>query len=220
MSGSGIPAQLAGRSRRRGRRVRPRHAAAGRTRRFRAVRWRRVSTCAARSRTGRRGSHPSREIPARRPRSRALDSHRARIRPAAGAAAADGGDRVVRLERGVRRWRMTPRPPRPSRRASRSALPPGGTAAFREPHDYLAVVDRGGDAPALIVRVDLGRLVVQVRSLAVETPSERSLELWADIYVGLPPRDPPASSRGGTVRLPIPASRETAPRDRDLRGHG
>jgi anti-sigma-K factor RskA len=47
--------------------------------------------------------------------------------------------------------------------------------------EYVAVVNRGGDLPALIVRVDTREGVVRVRPLAAETPSGRSLELW---YIG------------------------------------
>ena len=43
------------------------------------------------------------------------------------------------------------------------------------------MVNRGGDLPALIVRVDTREGVVRVRPLAAETPSGRSLELW---YIG------------------------------------
>jgi anti-sigma-K factor RskA len=46
---------------------------------------------------------------------------------------------------------------------------------------YIAVVNRGGVLPALIVRVDAREGVVQVRSLSAEVPPDRSLELW---YVG------------------------------------
>ena len=46
---------------------------------------------------------------------------------------------------------------------------------------YVAVVNRGGDLPALIVRVDTAEGVVRVRPLAAETPPGRSLELW---YIG------------------------------------
>ncbi len=52
---------------------------------------------------------------------------------------------------------------------------------------YVAAVSRGGDKPALLVRVNLATRMVTVRSLAAETPSGKSLELW---YVagGKPPR--------------------------------
>jgi anti-sigma-K factor RskA len=47
--------------------------------------------------------------------------------------------------------------------------------------EYVAVVNRGGELPALIVRLDTRNGLVRVRSLAAEVPAERSLELW---YVG------------------------------------
>lgn len=43
----------------------------------------------------------------------------------------------------------------------------------------VAVVNRSGELPALIVRVDPRGGIVQVRSLAAETPENRSLELWS-----------------------------------------
>lgn len=46
---------------------------------------------------------------------------------------------------------------------------------------YLAVVDRGGDLPALIVHVDTGTDTVSVRTLSAETPPDRVLQLW---YIG------------------------------------
>ncbi|GJE10924.1 anti-sigma factor [Methylobacterium longum] len=140
----------------------------------------------------------------------------ARIRPAAGAAVdADAvpahpvaaGDRIVRLERRVRRWRMTAATAAALAAGLALWIAAGGTAALREPPHYLAVVDRGGTLPALIVRVDLRAGVVQVRSLAAETPPERSLELWyidagaAPQSLGLVP--------GETARLPIPAALRT-----------
>lgn len=44
--------------------------------------------------------------------------------------------------------------------------------------DYVAVVNRGGELPALIVRVDARAGVVHVRSLSAEAPPDHSLELW------------------------------------------
>jgi len=44
--------------------------------------------------------------------------------------------------------------------------------------NFVAVVNRGGELPALIVRVDTREGVVRVRSLAAEAPAESSLELW------------------------------------------
>lgn len=55
---------------------------------------------------------------------------------------------------------------------------------LREPSlqpSYVAVVNRGGDEPALIVRVDFASGRVYVRPVAAETPSGKSLELW---YIG------------------------------------
>jgi anti-sigma-K factor RskA len=46
---------------------------------------------------------------------------------------------------------------------------------------YVAVVNRGGDQPALIIRVDLSSHTVFVRPVATEVPQSRSLELW---YIG------------------------------------
>lgn len=52
---------------------------------------------------------------------------------------------------------------------------------------YLAVVNRGGDLPALIVRVDTATDIVTIRSVAAETPADRVLELWY-IAAGQAPR--------------------------------
>ena len=46
---------------------------------------------------------------------------------------------------------------------------------------YVAAVNRGGDKPALIVRVDLKTGRVFVRPIAAETPAGHALELW---YIG------------------------------------
>lgn len=62
--------------------------------------------------------------------------------------------------------------------------PVGGPAAGP---DLFAVVNRAGELPALVVRIDQRAGTVQVRSLAAETPAERSLELWS-IVGSAPPR--------------------------------
>ncbi len=46
---------------------------------------------------------------------------------------------------------------------------------------YVAVVNRGGEQPALIIRVDLATHTVFVRPVATEVPHGHSLELW---YIG------------------------------------
>jgi anti-sigma-K factor RskA len=52
---------------------------------------------------------------------------------------------------------------------------------------YVAVVNRGGQLPALIIRVDLSTRRVFVRPVATEVPQGRSLELWY-IGKGKPPK--------------------------------
>jgi anti-sigma-K factor RskA len=49
------------------------------------------------------------------------------------------------------------------------------------PGDYVAVVNRPGDQPALIIRVDLASQRVFVRPVATNVPPGHSLELW---YIG------------------------------------
>lgn len=73
-----------------------------------------------------------------------------------------------------------------------------------EAPNYLAVVDRGGSLPALIVRVDLASGVVQVRSLTAQAPPDRSLELWY-INEGDAPRSLGLVTDANASR-PIPAS--------------
>lgn len=48
-----------------------------------------------------------------------------------------------------------------------------------EPGSYIAVVNRDGSLPALIVSVDTAAGLVTIRSLATERPTGRSLELWS-----------------------------------------
>jgi anti-sigma-K factor RskA len=105
---------------------------------------------------------------------RKLDSEipRAATSPASGAT-------IIQLRRSVRVWRGFT--------AASGALA-AGLALFiiagerlrpAEPgQDYVAVVNRGGDLPALIVKVDTREGVVRVRSLAAQTPADKSLELW------------------------------------------
>ncbi len=71
----------------------------------------------------------------------------------------------------------------------------------------VAVVNRTGDLPALIVRVDPVGRMVQVRSVASETPSGHSLELWA-VAAGGRPRSLGVLPREGLVRMPMPAGRD------------
>lgn len=67
----------------------------------------------------------------------------------------------------------------------------------------VAVVNRSGDLPALLVRVDPARRTVQVRSVATETPAGHSLELWS-VAGGGSPRSLGLIDAGAT-RRPLPA---------------
>lgn len=68
----------------------------------------------------------------------------------------------------------------------------------------MAVVNRSGDLPALIVRVDQRAGVIQIRALAAETPEDHSLELWS-IAKGEAPR-PLGILAGDAARLNLPAT--------------
>ena len=67
---------------------------------------------------------------------------------------------------------------------------------------YIAAVNRGGDQPALIVRVDLATRQILVMPVAAEAPKGRSLELW---YIGddKPPR-PMGLVDKSPATMPIP----------------
>lgn len=87
---------------------------------------------------------------------------------------------VIRLQRTARRWRWAAI----SASVLAAALALWIAVSPRSSSDerqYLAVVNRGGALPPLVVRVDLAAGVVRVRSLATQTPDNRTLELW---YVG------------------------------------
>lgn len=58
--------------------------------------------------------------------------------------------------------------------------------ASRPESGLVAVVNRAGDLPALIVRVDTRSGIVQVRSVAAEAPAGRALELWSVAGGGAP----------------------------------
>lgn len=72
-----------------------------------------------------------------------------------------------------------------------------------QPPALLAVVNRSGELPALLVRVDQRNGIVQVRSLAAETPPDRSLELWS-LVQGEKPRSLGLLGTGAT-RVSLPA---------------
>jgi anti-sigma-K factor RskA len=67
---------------------------------------------------------------------------------------------------------------------------------------YFAAINRGGDQPALIVRVDMATQTVYVRPISAETPEGKSLELWI-----IPSGEKPRSMgvvHAGSERLPTP----------------
>ena len=72
---------------------------------------------------------------------------------------------------------------------------------------YIAVVNRGGDKPALVVSVDLATRSVHVRPVSAEAPAGKSLELW---YVAdnKPPRSMGLVDR--TKTLPMPRETDLA----------
>ncbi|MFH6785897.1 MULTISPECIES: anti-sigma factor [Methylobacterium] len=111
---------------------------------------------------------------------------------------------VVDLRPALRRWR-------------RAALAAGALAAGLalfiaverlaprpDAARYLAVVNRGGELPALVVQVDPAAGTVQVRALAAEAPRDRSLELWVVPASGAPRSLGLVREEAGT-RLPLPA---------------
>jgi anti-sigma-K factor RskA len=115
------------------------------------------------------------------PDPRTWDAIRARLAERPNAAMRTIADpRIVNLERGLRRWRLAAAGA--TALAASLALYVAVSAPWRAAGpQYVAVVNRGGEVPALVVRVDTGAGIVQVRSLAAETPPDRSLELW---YIG------------------------------------
>lgn len=95
--------------------------------------------------------------------------------------AAANDDRIGALRRSVRRWRLA---------AGAAAALAAGLALFvalgpPRPDGadgrYLAVVSRGGEAPALLVSIDTRAGTARVRPVGAQAPAGRSLELW---YVG------------------------------------
>ncbi len=96
------------------------------------------------------------------------------------ATAAEAFANVVRLRRRVALWRTAAIAAGALAAAlalvaviDRESLPPEPTG-----QRYVAVVDSGGREPALIAEVDTATGFIIVRSLHVEVPSGRSLELW------------------------------------------
>ncbi len=97
-------------------------------------------------------------------------------------------DNVVALRRAAKNWR---------RAAIFSGALAAALAIFVVDREMLAppqagmffaAVNRGGNEPALIVRVDMATRTVYVRPVSAETPPGKSLELWV-----IPPGEKPKS---------------------------
>lgn len=101
--------------------------------------------------------------------------------------ASTNADNVVTLRRAVRSWRMATFAT--GALAAALALFVVDRELLRTPSPagaYVAAVNRGGDMPALIVRVDLANHSVTVRPVEAEIPPDRSLQLWY-VAAGKPP---------------------------------
>lgn len=70
-----------------------------------------------------------------------------------------------------------------------------------QPGAYIAAVNRGGDMPALIVRVDLASRSVTVRPVEADAPQNKSLELWY-VAAGKPPKSMGVVRKDGE-RMPM-----------------
>jgi anti-sigma-K factor RskA len=101
--------------------------------------------------------------------------------PASPFGPAANDDRIGALHRSLRRWRFA---------AGTAAALAAGLALFvavgpqqpgSEDGRYLAVVNSGGEAPALLVSIDTRAGTARVRPVGAQTPAGHSLELW---YVG------------------------------------
>ena len=88
---------------------------------------------------------------------------------------------VLRLRRSVVLWRSVAAVAGALAAALILFIAWGRWPAADHGQEYVAVVNRGGDLPALIVRVDMREGVVRVRALGAEAPPGKSLELW---YIG------------------------------------
>lgn len=117
--------------------------------------------------------------------------------------ASSGEARILRLERGLHLWRLGTGVAG-ALAASLAVWIAAGPQLTTRDAQYVAVVDRGGTLPALIVRVDLDSDTVQVRSLAAEVPPDRSLELWY-VTAGATPRSLGLVT-DAIARRPVPAA--------------
>ena len=112
-------------------------------------------------------------------------------------------DDVAALRQAVRRWRNATVL---AGSLAASLIVFGGVRRWSDAQKpaatYVAAVNRGGDAPALIVRVDLQSGRVFVRPVSAETPAGKSLELW---YIGVGAAPKSMGLVGGAENLALPA---------------
>lgn len=123
----------------------------------------------------RRLSPLAEESPAEEPRAEVWRNVEAAVARLPGAR---GADNVVPLRRKLAFWRGATAVTGALAAAlaifvltDRAALPPAGGR-------YIAVVDSGGDEPALIAAVDTNTGTIRIRRLTAEAPAGHSLELW------------------------------------------
>lgn len=150
-------------------------------------------------------------VPPVEPRTEILPAILARLEPAAASAEVisfRSRDELAGLRRSRAVWRGAT--VAATGIAAALALALGLDVAGKPPsRTFVAAINRSGDLPALMVRVDAASGIVQVRTVAAEVPADRSLELWS-LNGNAPPRSlgilaagPVTKLRleGGTARL-------------------
>ena len=122
---------------------------------------------------------------------------------------------IASLQKSRSRWRGM------AMAASLAAMCLGGFLIFDRLQDdqgtagkFIAVVNATGDQPALIVRVDGETGIVNVRTIGVQVPEDKSLELWhipegqAGVSIGLvddgaDPLDPVKPEKGDLFAISL-----------------
>jgi anti-sigma-K factor RskA len=141
-------------------------------------------------------------VPPLEPSAHVLSRIEAGIRDGSRAGPAEP-DRQAMLRRSLRRWRAVA--VTSAALAASLALVLAGTLLSRPVRDeYVAVVNRGGEAPALLVTVDMKAGEVRVRSVSTGAPpANHSHELWF-VPDGEAPRS--LGVLDGSVNRPLPAA--------------
>lgn len=118
------------------------------------------------------------------------------------AARGGGTAEIVRLRRSLATWRGAAGISGLLAASLAGIIVLDAAGSVRPPVGLVAVVNRSGELPALIVRVDSRAGTVQVRSLATETPAGRSLELWSIVGAGPPHSLGVLAATGTRVAVP------------------